>query len=122
MTDAVLVDTHILVWARIEPEKLTAGERKTLDAAPRRYVSAATLWEIAILIGLGRLGRNAKLLEVPEGFALLPILPEHLAMLLELPFRHRDPFDRILIAQAQSEGLSLLTRDATMARYETRRR
>ncbi len=113
----MLVDTHVVLWARIAPERLTLGERRALDGAPSRYISAATLWEIAILTMLGRIAFDQRLVEVPEGFELLPIHPHHCRTLVELPQRHRDPFDRMLIAQARAEGLALLTRDRAIIDY-----
>ena len=77
MIAAVLVDTHLVLWARIAPERLTAGERRTLDDARSCYVSAVSLWEIAILIGLGRVAQDERLVAVPDGFELLPLLPDH---------------------------------------------
>jgi PIN domain nuclease of toxin-antitoxin system len=108
---AILVDTHILLWARITPERLSPEERRALDAAQPRFVSAATLWEIGILMTLGRVAGDRRLLDLPIGFELLPIRPEHCKELIALPRLHRDPFDRMLIAQARSEKLGLLTRD-----------
>jgi PIN domain nuclease of toxin-antitoxin system len=120
VTIAVLVDTHIVLWARITPEKLTHQERQALDTARFRFISAVTLWEIAILIELGRVGSDERLLSIPDGFDLLPIQPEHCMVLLALPRLHRDPFDRMLIAQARSENLSLLTRDKAIIDYGSR--
>ena len=117
MTTALLVDTHILLWARTEPEILRAGELRAIQTAEARFVSAVTLWEFGILIGLGRIEANERLLDVPEGYDLLPISPAHCRMVARLPRLHRDPFDRMLIAQAQSEGVTLLTRDRTMLAY-----
>jgi PIN domain nuclease of toxin-antitoxin system len=76
-----------------------------------------TLWEIAILTGLGRVARDDRLLDVPDGFDLLPVLAHHCRALIELPHRHRDPFDRMLIAQARAERLTLLTRDRAIIDY-----
>ena len=117
MTSGLLVDTHILLWARTNPETLTSGERSTIEGARIRYVSAVTLWEFAILIGLARIEPRDQLLEVPDGYDLLPILPAHCKAMTKLPQHHRDPFDRMLVAQAQVEGLPLLTRDRTMRAY-----
>jgi PIN domain nuclease of toxin-antitoxin system len=117
VTVPVLIDTHIFLWVRIGPEKLTAGELSAIESAQLRYVSAVTLWEFGILIGLGRIEPNERLLEVPSGYDLLPILPAHCKAYAGLPRRHRDPFDRMLVAQAQSEHLPLLTRDRAIAAY-----
>ena len=117
MTSGVLVDTHILLWMRTAPEILTPGELRAIDSARIRYVSAVTLWEFGILIDLGRIEANERLLEVPEGYDLLPISPAHCQTFAGLPRHHRDPFDRMLIAQAQSERVPLLTRDRAMMAY-----
>jgi PIN domain nuclease of toxin-antitoxin system len=114
---AVLVDTHLVLWARIAPGRLTTGERRTLDDARSCYVSAVTLWEIAILMALDRIGQDQRLLAVPDGFDLLPVLPDHCEALVALPRLHRDPFDRMLIAQARAEHLALLTRDRAIIAY-----
>jgi PIN domain nuclease of toxin-antitoxin system len=99
------------------PEKLTAGERRTLDEARSCYVSAVSLWEIAILMVLKRVAQDERLLVVPDGFELLPLLPDHCRSLVALPQLHRDPFDRMLIAQARAEHLALLTRDRVIIAY-----
>ena len=117
MIAGLLVDTHLVLWARIMPEKLTAGERRTVDEARSCYVSAVSLWEIAILMVLKRVAQDERLLAVPDGFELLPLLPDHCRSLVALPQRHRDPFDRMLIAQARAEHLSLLTRDRAIIAY-----
>ena len=117
MTAAILVDTHILLWARITPERLSTDEREALDIAQFRFISAATLWEIGILMTLGRVGSDTRLLDVPTNFELLPIQPDHCKELLALPQLHRDPFDRMLIAQARCEKLALLTRDKAVIAY-----
>jgi PIN domain nuclease of toxin-antitoxin system len=97
--------------------KLSPEERGALDAAELRFISAVTLWEIAILMTLGRVGSDERLLHPPDGFDLLPVRPEHCRALLALPRLHRDPFDRMLIAQARSEELGLLTRDKAIMEY-----
>jgi PIN domain nuclease of toxin-antitoxin system len=114
---AILVDTHLVLWARIAPERLTTGERRALDDARSCYVSAVSLWEIAILMALERIAQDQRLLAVPDGFDLLPVLPDHCRALVALPRRHRDPFDRMLIAQARAEHLALLTRDSAIIAY-----
>lgn len=117
MTPGLLVDTHILLWTRTEPEILRSGELRAIELAQVRYVSAVTLWEFGILIGLGRIEANERLLDVPEGYDLLPISPAHCRAFAQLPRHHRDPFDRMLIAQAHSEQVPLLTRDRAMMAY-----
>lgn len=119
MIAGLLVDTHLVLWSRIAPERLSADERRALDDARTCYISAVTLWEIAILMALDRISRDERLLAVPDGFDLLPVLPDHCKALLRLPPRHRDPFDRMLIAQARAEHIALLTRDRAIIDYGT---
>jgi PIN domain nuclease of toxin-antitoxin system len=114
---ALLVDTHLVLWARIAPERLTTGERRTLDDARACYVSAVSLWEIAILMALDRRAQDERLLAAPDGFDLLAVLPDHCKVLIALPHLHRDPFDRMLIAQARAEHVALLTRDRAIIAY-----
>ena len=117
MIAAILVDTHLFLWARVAPQRLTTGERRALDDARSCYISAVSLWEIAILMALDHVARDERLLAVPDGFDLLPVLPDHCKALVALPPRHRDPFDRMLIAQARAERLALLTRDRAIIAY-----
>ena len=117
MIAAILVDNHLVLWARVAPERLTTGERGALDDARSCYISAVSLWEIAILMALDRIAPDQRLLAVPDGFELLPVLPDHCKALVALPQRHRDPFDRMLIAQARAEHLPLLTRDNAIIAY-----
>lgn len=117
MTGSILVDTHIVLWLQIAPRRLTVNERQAVEGARRCCVSIVTIWEIAVLMSLGRVGSNKGLLDAPSGFDLLPVRPQHCKALLDLPQRHRDPFDRMLIAQAQSEKLPLLTRDRAILQY-----
>lgn len=117
VTEIVLVDTHLILWLRIEPVRLTAGERVAIDAASPRLMSVVSLWEIAIAQTVGRLPRDEHLLEMPPGFELLALRLEHGKAYARLPMHHRDPFDRMLVAQAQSEQVPLLTRDRAMAAY-----
>ena len=119
----LLLDTHLLLWAVGTPVRLSARAFAMIDdpdAEP--MVSAASLWEVAIKAGLGRedfqvdpaiLRRG--LLE--HGYTELPISGAHTTAVARLPHIHKDPFDRILVAQAQLEGIALLTTDATVARY-----
>jgi PIN domain nuclease of toxin-antitoxin system len=114
----MLIDTHFVLWLRMEPQKLTAAERQILNSSLTVFVSAVSLWEIAMLLGQGRIpGGNDQLLSLSPGLDWLPIQPSHCRTLAALPRLHGDPFDRMLVAQAQSEQIPLLTRDHTMRNY-----
>lgn len=117
MTSAILIDTHIVIWARSNPAKLTTGEHRAFQAAGIRYVSIASMWEIAVLFSIGRLKGDTSILDVPPECQLLPVRHDHCTALATLPRFHRDPFDRMLVCQAKVENLPLLTRDAAIAAY-----
>jgi PIN domain nuclease of toxin-antitoxin system len=122
LTASLLLDTQILLWLRLAPEKLSAVERRALESARLRYVSAVSLWEIAILLALQKIRApspeaEAELLGVPAAFELLGITPAHCRSYRALPLRHRDPFDRMLVAQARVEALTLMARDSGIRRY-----
>jgi PIN domain nuclease of toxin-antitoxin system len=115
----LLLDTHLLLWAVSAPHKLAAAARKRLDAC-EVFVSAASIWEVSIKAALGKLDADpaALLAEIePAGFRLLPVTGEHAAAVARLPKIHNDPFDRMLVAQAKTEPLLLLTNDAALAGY-----
>jgi PIN domain nuclease of toxin-antitoxin system len=116
---SLLLDTHVLIWWD-EGRKLTAGARRAIKDADAVYVSAASAWEVAIKIGLGRLrpSRTVEQAAHESGFLELPVTFRHAERVAALPAHHRDPFDRLLIAQAGIEGLTLVTRDPVFARYE----
>ncbi|WP_035060061.1 type II toxin-antitoxin system VapC family toxin [Andreprevotia chitinilytica] len=119
----LLLDTHLLLWAAGEPDRLSNEARTLLDTPENElFFSAASLWEIAIKHGLGRADFqvNARLLRrglLDNGYSELPIGSEHAVAIDNLPAIHRDPFDRILIAQALIEGITLLTADSLVAQY-----
>jgi PIN domain nuclease of toxin-antitoxin system len=115
----LLLDTHLLLWAVSAPQKLALATRKRLDAC-EVFVSAASIWEVSIKTALGKLDADpaALLAEIePAGFRLLPVTGEHAAAVALLPPVHNDPFDRMLVAQAKTEPLLLLTNDAALAGY-----
>jgi PIN domain nuclease of toxin-antitoxin system len=119
----LLLDTQILLWAAGQPERLSAAARKLLNN-PRNELlfSAASLWEIAIKSSLGRsdFSVEPRLLRrglLDNGYIELPITSEHAVSIDTLPSVHKDPFDRLLLAQALSEGVTLVTGDALLARY-----
>lgn len=118
MSKSILLDTHIYIWLRACPERLSPAERRLIDGAVIRYVSAVSLWEIALLMGLGRIDQDARLFTPPDGIDLLPVEPGHCQALLTLPPVHRDPFDRMLIAQARTDRLTLVTRDTKIREYD----
>jgi PIN domain nuclease of toxin-antitoxin system len=119
----LLLDTHLLLWAAGQPERLSAAALKLIEA-PRNELlfSAASIWEVAIKRGLGRSDFQAdpRLLRrglLDNGYSELPILSDHVVALDSLPPIHKDPFDRLLVAQATVEGIILLTADSTVAKY-----
>src|SRR5208337_326765 len=119
----LLLDTHLLLWAAGTPDRLPAAARSLLDDPQNEPIfSSASLWEVAIKHGLGRrdFGVNARLLRrglLDNGYTELPISSEHAVALDSLPPMHKDPFDRILLAQSMVEGITLLTADPLVAQY-----
>ena len=116
---AYLADTHIVLWAMDEFEKLTPTQREILESDAEVLVSVASIWEMAIKASIGKL-------EIPQpitpllldmGFQIFPITPDHVEATRTLPLHHRDPFDRLLIAQAQLESLTLLSADKRLEQY-----
>lgn len=119
----LLLDTHVALWAITDSPKLSKKAREMIES-PKSVVwlSAATVWEIAIKHSLGRgdmpvSGQDAMRYFRESGYRFLPVEPEHAAAIEDLPAHHRDPFDRILIAQALVEPMRLLTHDPVVARY-----
>jgi PIN domain nuclease of toxin-antitoxin system len=118
-----LLDTQILLWAAAGSDRLTSAARRLIgDPANTLVFSAASLWEIAIKSGLGRddVQVDAKRLRTglrDNGYVELPVTGAHAAAIADLPPLHRDPFDRLLIAQARIEGLELVTADRIVAQY-----
>lgn len=115
----ILLDTHIVLWAMAEPAKLSPSARRMIDRS-ETYVSAASIWEISIKAAVRKLRVNpSKVLEAlePAGFMLLSISGEHAAAVATLAMHHRDPFDRLLVAQAQIEPMRLLSNDEALRAY-----
>jgi len=119
----LLLDTHILLWAAGQPDRLPSKARKLLhDPRNEPIFSSASLWEIAIKSGLGRddFQVDARLLRrglLDNGYSELPITSEHAVAIDGLPPIHKDPFDRLLVAQSMVEGITLLTSDPLVAQY-----
>jgi PIN domain nuclease of toxin-antitoxin system len=119
----LLLDTHLLLWAAGQPERLPAAARALLEDQRNELVfSPASLWEVAIKSGLGRedFQVDARLLRrglLDNGYQELPISSEHAVAIDGLPPLHRDPFDRLLVAQSMVEGILLLTADEQVSQY-----
>ena len=115
----VLLDTHLLLWALSAPARLPVAARRLIQDADV-YVSAASIWEISIKAALGKLTADPQ--EVlaalePAGFLSLPVAGVHAARVSSLPPVHRDPFDRLLVAQALVEPMRLVSTDAALRGY-----
>jgi len=119
----LLLDTHLLLWAAGEPKRLSKQARTLIDNPDNELLfSAASLWEVAIKRGLGRedFKVDARLLRrglLDNGYSELPIVSDHVVATESLPPIHKDPFDRVLVAQATVEGITLLTIDSLVAQY-----
>lgn len=115
----LLLDTHALLWLLDGDKRLGPTARSEIDRAATLAVSVTSLWEIAIKVSLGKLAPISGLHEAIRdlGFERLAIADAHLKVLEHLPPAHRDPFDRLLISQAQVERLTVLTADAAFTGY-----
>lgn len=119
----ILLDTHVALWAITDSPNLPKKARDLIES-PRSsvWISAATIWEIAIKHSLGRgempvSGQDALHYFRESGYRFLPVEPEHAAAVEELAAHHADPFDRMLVAQALTEPMRLITHDPVVARY-----
>jgi PIN domain nuclease of toxin-antitoxin system len=117
----LLLDTRVLIWWD-EGAKLSAKAGRAIREAEQVYVSAASAWEIAIKASLGRLSstRTAAIAAAESGFEELPVRTGHAEVVQDLPWHHRDPYDRMLVAQAMVEGLTVVTRDSLFQRYDVK--
>jgi len=119
----LLLDTHLLLWAAGNPDRLSDAARSLIENPENELLfSAASLWEVAIKRGLGRddFQVDARLLRrglLDNAYSELPIVSDHVVAAESLPPIHKDPFDRILVAQAIVEGITLLTTDSLVAQY-----
>ena len=119
----LLLDTHAVIWWLADDAKLTARQRSAIqDKRNTCFISAATVWEISIKAAIGKLAIEGDYMKQlrSEGFIELPIRWAHARAVQELPLHHRDPFDRLLVAQAALEGMSLVSSDEFVAKYDVR--
>lgn len=123
----ILLDSHAFLWWLDDDKRLSRRARSIIaDAENRVYVSAASVWEIAIKVALGKLAdRDGAVPRLPSilverGMLALPILPSHAVEAARLPLEHRDPFDRMLVAQGRLEHLVVATNDPLFKRYDVK--
>lgn len=121
----ILLDTQILLWAISGDKRLTSRLRQVfLDPENQLHFSIASYWEIAIKVSIGKLTLSERWAEIIKRemqrnyIASLPVSTEHCNCLAKLPFHHRDPFDRLIIAQAQTEKMTLISSDKEFKKYE----
>ena|SRR5579864_3994861 len=115
-----LLDTHVLLWWFITPEKISVKARKIIrDKSNEIFISSVSFWEMAIKKSLGRLTLPHNLIEAvtAESFKILPIMAEEGLGVADLPLLHTDPFDRLLIIQAKLHDLVIITKDSKIAEY-----
>jgi PIN domain nuclease of toxin-antitoxin system len=116
----ILLDTQVFLWFLADSRRLSSRARKLIIDAERVFVSSASIWECCIKVGLGRIEIDPAALVAgidASGFESLPITPRHALSVAGLPAIHKDPFDRMLVAQAISDGLVLLTADRALEGY-----
>ena len=120
MSDRYLIDTHILLWDITGSERLQSHHRNILESESELFISIASIWEIAIKASIRKLPMPDDLLELIDasGMKLLQITPQHALAVSHLPHHHRDPFDRMLITQAKSENLTIMTMDKNIRLYD----
>jgi PIN domain nuclease of toxin-antitoxin system len=122
----ILLDTHTFIWFFNGDEQLSFKARKLIeDSKTKKFVSIASIWEVAIKIGLKKLvfeGNTSEIIELIEknGFQILPISVNHITAYETLEFVHRDPFDRILVAQAIVEKMTIITKDENIQNYRVK--
>lgn len=116
----LLLDTHTLLWAMQDSKSLSQKARKAISSEENAvFVSMATLWELSIKKSLKKikLPKQFNQTVIEAGYELIPITPEHIDFLTTLPLHHRDPFDRLLIAQAKCEEMTLVSNDRLIVKY-----
>jgi PIN domain nuclease of toxin-antitoxin system len=116
---AFLLDTNIVVWLDQKPDRISASVLLRIESAPQVFLSAVVAWELSIKQSLGSLTLNRPVSDLIHTHAMteLPVTIQHGEAVRNLPFHHRDPFDRLLVAQAMVEGLILVTGDRHLLDY-----
>lgn len=120
----LLLDTHTAIWFVTDSKQLPRSAKKFIENPENHcFISIATLWEMGIKYSLGKLKLKAELKKIFElffesGLILMPITPDHILTNISLPFQHRDPFDRLIIAQAKREGYTIISKDREFENYE----
>lgn len=117
---SLLLDTHVILWWLTDDQSLADDVKTRLDDEPDVYVSSVSLWEVTIKQSTGKLSESADVAEEirDSGFRELPVTFRHAIAAGRLPLIHRDPFDRMLVAQAQCEGLTLASHDPFIHKYD----
>jgi PIN domain nuclease of toxin-antitoxin system len=116
----LLLDTNVFIWAIMRPSELSTLARDAIERPEsQRFVSVVSLWEMTVKVSVGKLSLPANYMDGVDhiGATLLPITVPHLRQVQSLPLHHRDPFDRMMIAQALEENLTIVTRDRAFRAY-----
>ena len=115
----ILLDTHAVLWWHSDDRRLSPAARRAIQRADLVLVSAASAWEVALKLGSGKLRLDGSFDEIVirNGFTELPVTLRHARQFSVVPMRHRDPFDRMLVAQAMTEKAALVSRDRALAAY-----
>jgi PIN domain nuclease of toxin-antitoxin system len=122
----LLIDTHSLIWFLNGDEKLSLKSREAIESQVNlKFVSIASIWEIAIKISLGRFSFDKGFKEFlglldDNGFGIIPITVDHALTVSTLKFIHRDPFDRLIVAQAMTDNMTVVTKDEEIKKYEVK--
>ena len=118
----LLLDTHVVLWWREDSDRITKAARRTIASADDVLVSAVSGWEVALKLGVGKLklAHSFRWMVNDSGFAELPVAFAHTEHVATLPRHHGDPFDRMLVAQAQVENATLVTHDRQFKPYDVR--
>jgi PIN domain nuclease of toxin-antitoxin system len=123
---SILLDTHAFIWLSEDDPTLPASTREMIEGTDHVFVSIASFWEISIKLSIGKIALQTDFNDIEAKFnatrfQLLPISIQDTIQLRQLPFHHKDPFDRILIAQAMSRSLPLVSRDSEFEPYPVKR-